>query len=198
MTCSTDSNGGKFAWSGIGIGEGTTLKGITFRLSDFFNKGLEHESGFFIATLRIFEFSAYEYKEHSQITSPHVGVLPSLFNTANYLEYVGPYLVHRFYGADYMSGDERAKFLEWNEEQREKIFCNKQEHLAYCTDDVNVLREACCAFRNLFLKMVKMDPFRLAITLSSISNKVLRTMILKPDTRYYPERGVRNGRTPVC
>jgi len=28
------------------------LKGITFRLSDFFffNKGLEHESGFFIAT----------------------------------------------------------------------------------------------------------------------------------------------------
>ena len=51
MTCSTASNSGKFAWSGVGIGEGTTLKGITFRLSDFFfNKGLEHESGFFIAT----------------------------------------------------------------------------------------------------------------------------------------------------
>ena len=31
--------------------EGTTLKGITFRLSDFFfNKVLEHESGFFVAT----------------------------------------------------------------------------------------------------------------------------------------------------
>jgi len=54
MTCSTASNSGKFAWSGVGIGEGTTLKGITFRLSDFFfNKGLEHESGFFIATPRI-------------------------------------------------------------------------------------------------------------------------------------------------
>ena len=51
MTCSTASNNGKFACSGVGIGEGTTLKGITFRLSDFFfNKGLEHESGFFIAT----------------------------------------------------------------------------------------------------------------------------------------------------
>ena len=50
MTCSTASNSGKFAWSGVGIGEGTTLKGITFRLSDFFNKVLEHESGFFIAT----------------------------------------------------------------------------------------------------------------------------------------------------
>jgi len=28
--CSTASNSGKFAWSGVGIGEGTTLKGITF------------------------------------------------------------------------------------------------------------------------------------------------------------------------
>ena len=54
MTCSTASNSGKFARSGLGIGEGTILKGITFRLSDFFfNKGLEHESGFFIATPRI-------------------------------------------------------------------------------------------------------------------------------------------------
>ena len=48
------SNSGKFAWSGVGIREGTALKGITFRLSDFFfNKGLEHESRFFIATPRI-------------------------------------------------------------------------------------------------------------------------------------------------
>jgi hypothetical protein len=54
-------------------------------------------------------------------------------------------------------------------------------------DDVNVLRQACCAFRNLFLKLVKMDPFRDAITISSICNKVFWTMFLKPDTKYYPE-----------
>jgi hypothetical protein len=36
MTCSTASNSGKFAWSGVEIGEGTTLKEIIFRLSDFF------------------------------------------------------------------------------------------------------------------------------------------------------------------
>jgi len=58
MTCSTASNSGKFAWRGVGIGEGTTLKGITFRLSDFFNKRLEHESGFYIATpcIAIYKF----------------------------------------------------------------------------------------------------------------------------------------------
>jgi hypothetical protein len=47
--------------------------------------------------------------------------------------------------------------------------------------DVNVLRQACCAFRNLFLKLVKTDPFMEAIKISSICNKVFRTMFLKPD-----------------
>jgi len=30
-----------------------------------------------------------------------------------------------------MSGDERAQFLTWNEEQKENIFHNKEELLAY-------------------------------------------------------------------
>ena len=47
-------------------------------------------------------------------------------------------------------------------------FNNREELLAYCMDDVNVLRQACCAFWNLFLKLIKMDHFRQAITLSSI------------------------------
>jgi len=54
--------------------------------------------------------------------------------------------------------------------------------LTYCIDDVNVLRKACCALRNFFLKLVKIDPFRQAITISSICNKLFRTMFLKPDT----------------
>ena len=54
--------------------------------------------------------------------------------------------------------------------------------------DVNVLRQACCAFRNLFLKLVKMDPFRQSIT-SSICNKVFRTMYLKPYTLCIIARG---------
>jgi len=93
-----------------------------------------------------------------------------------------------------MSGDERAQFLEWYEEQKDKIFCNKQEPLAYCMDDVNVLMQACCAFGNLFLKLVKMDPFREAITILSICNKVFRTMFLKPDTvGIIPRAGYRIG-----
>ena len=95
---------------------------------------------------------------------------------------MGPYPELKFYGADYMSSDERAQFLEWVEEQKDKIFCNNQEHLGYCMDDVNVLRQARRTFRNLFSKFVKMDPFRQAIKISSICNKVFRTMFLKSDS----------------
>jgi hypothetical protein len=105
---------------------------------------------------------------------------------------VGPYPEPEYYGVDYISGDERALFLEWYEEQKDKIFRNKEQLLAYCMDDVNVLRQA-CAFRNLFLKLVKMDPFRQAITISAICNKVFRTMFLKPDIVGIIPRGYRMG-----
>ena len=43
-------------------------------------------------------------------------------------------------------------------------------------DGVNVLKQGCCVFRNLFLKLVKMEHFRQAITISSICNKEFRNM----------------------
>jgi hypothetical protein len=95
---------------------------------------------------------------------------------------MGSYPEPKYYWADFMPGDDRAQFLDGMRSKKNKIFRNKEELLAYCVDDVNVLRQACCAFRNLFLKLVKMDTFQQAITVSSICNKVFRTMFLKPDT----------------
>jgi hypothetical protein len=59
------------------------------------------------------------------------GYYPQFFNTAKNLDYVDPYPEHEYYGADYMSGDERAQFLAWNEEQIGKTFNNKKELLDY-------------------------------------------------------------------
>ena len=74
-----------------------------------------------------------------------------------------------------------------------KIY-NRVELLAYCMDDVNVLRQACCVFRNFFLKLFKMNPFRQANTISSVCNNVLRTMFLKPDSvGIIPRGGYRMG-----
>jgi hypothetical protein len=99
---------------------------------------------------------------------------PHFFNTAENLDYVGSYPEPEYYGADYMSGDERAQFVDRHKEQKGQFFRNKIELEAYCMDDVNVLRQAYCAFRNLFLKLDGMDPFRQALTISSICNKVFR------------------------
>ena len=66
--------------------------------------------------------------------------------------------------------------------------------MAYCIDNVNTLRQACYAFRNVFFNFVKMDPFRQAIRISSICNKVFRTMFLTPDSvGIIPRRGYRMG-----
>ena len=93
-----------------------------------------------------------------------------------------PYPEPIFYGAYYTSPDVRAQFLEWCGGQKDKIFRNKEDLLAFSMYDVNVLRQVCCAFRNLFLKLLKMDPFRQAITIFSICIKVFRTIFLKTDT----------------
>jgi len=93
-----------------------------------------------------------------------------------------------------LSADERIQFMQLYKEQKGKLFSKKDELLAHCMDDVNVLRQACCEFRNLFFKLVKMDPFREAITISSISNKIFRTMFLKPDAvGIIPRAGYRMG-----
>jgi hypothetical protein len=121
------------------------------------------------------------------------------FNTASNLNYEGPYPEPKIYGAVSMSVDERAQILECYEEQKGKLFRNKGELLVYCMDDVNVLRRTCCAFRNWFLKLVKMDSFREAITISSICNKVFLTMLpyLKTNTvDIIPRGGYRMGDRP--
>jgi hypothetical protein len=132
-----------------------------------------------------------ESKKHAQIISPPCtrGYYNYFFNTAENLDYVGSYPEPEYYGADYMSGDERAQFLEWHKEQKGKISRNKEELEDYSMDDMNVLRQECCAFRNLFLKVVGMNPFREALTISSICNTVFRTKSLKEKTVCIIPRG---------
>ena len=81
------------------------------------------------------------------------------FNTANNLDYVGSHSELKFYGADFMCGDERTLFSACYEGTKDKMFDSGEDLLAYWLDDVNILRQACCAFRNLFSKLVKKDPF---------------------------------------
>jgi len=69
------------------------------------------------------------------------GYSPHYLNTANNLDYVGSHPEHKYSGAEFMSGDDRAKFSSWYEGVKNKIFNNREELLAYYLDDFNVLRQ---------------------------------------------------------
>jgi hypothetical protein len=75
------------------------------------------------------------------------------------LNYVGPYPEPSYYGVDNMSNEEQVRFFARHDEQKDKVFDNKEELLSYCIDDVNVLRMACCSFRNLFFEIGKHGSF---------------------------------------
>ena len=73
------------------------------------------------------------------------------------MNYVGPYPESEFYGADSMPA-ERAQFMQWHKEQKGKLFCNKDELLAYCMDDLNVLRQACWRLEICFCNWLRWTP----------------------------------------
>jgi hypothetical protein len=111
---------------------------------------------------------------------------------------MGTYHELEFYGADTLSVDDLDQLMQWYEEQKSRLFCNKDQLLAYFMDEVSVLRQACCAFRNLFLKLVKMNLWKKGLTISSFGNNVFRTMFLKPyAVAIMPRTGYRMGHRQV-
>lgn len=76
--------------------------------------------------------------------------------------------------------------MECYEEQKCKMFCNRQDFLDYCMGYVNVLRQACRAIRNSFLKFVKMGYYyNIVILQQGVPDYVSET----GHCRYCPERG---------
>ena len=53
------------------------------------------------------------------------GHYPHFFNAANNLDYVGSHPELKFYGADFMSDDERTQFSAWYEGVKDKMFNNR-------------------------------------------------------------------------
>lgn len=127
------------------------------------------------------------------------GYFPHLFNTRENQTYVGRYPDPQYYGIDYMSSDERKKFLEWYKTKENEIFNFKKEIQKYCKSDVDILRRGCLAFRNLLIKSTTMkkeerqkngilktvttigvDPFD-HVTIASVCMAIYKTLFLKEE-----------------
>ena len=118
------------------------------------------------------------------------GVLPHFSTRPRNLDYVGSNPEPKYYGADYMSGDERTHFLKWHGTKKAKFSVIRTRGLLHRRKSIYWGRHA--ARFEMFLELVEMDPFRRATAISSICNKVFRTVLLKEET-IIPRRGYRMG-----
>jgi G:T-mismatch repair DNA endonuclease (very short patch repair protein) len=87
------------------------------------------------------------------------GDFPYLFNKQSNFDYVGPLPSPAYYNVDFMNPSDRKEFLEFHasETARGAVFSFKDEILSYTRSDVNILREACLKFRDMFNDITSLD-----------------------------------------
>ncbi|GBN58860.1 hypothetical protein AVEN_64698-1 [Araneus ventricosus] len=102
---------------------------------------------------------------------------PHLFNVRENQNYVGPLPSQQFYCADSMFPSARAVFMSWHADHENDQFDFQKEMMEYCRSDVEILRRCCLIFREEFLKIADVDPFR-NITIASACTATFKTTLL--------------------
>ncbi|KAL4083957.1 hypothetical protein QTP88_029273 [Uroleucon formosanum] len=77
------------------------------------------------------------------------GYFPHFFNTVENQNYIGILPNKKYYGVETMKSENKIKFEKWyNEKINENYLFNfKEELVAYCTTDVDILRRECLELR---------------------------------------------------
>ncbi|XP_032241520.2 uncharacterized protein LOC116620088 [Nematostella vectensis] len=122
------------------------------------------------------------------------GVFPHFFNTPENQNYVGPMPDLSYYDLKGMKAEEAREVAEWHREQVAQgvVFDLQKELAAYCHQDVEVLKRAVVAFDKLIMEAVDLHPFKVAMTIASLTSKVLRVRFLgKEAVGSIPLRGYR-------
>ena len=112
------------------------------------------------------------------------GIFPHLFNTIENQTYVGPLPAAHYYSPETMKSKERECFLAWHTDMRVKntVFDFQLEIVRYCRTDVDILRRACMAFRNIFIVRGNVCPFEECTTIASTCMTVFRKNFLHANT----------------
>ena len=93
----------------------------------------------------------------------------------------------QYYQPNGMKPDKWQCFLKWYEEHKNDPFHFQEELLRYCRSDVDILRQSCLKFRQMFIDISTkngsgIDPFEHCITIASACNLVFRTNYLDPES----------------
>ena len=87
-----------------------------------------------------------------------------------------------YHNPDAMKPEDRDAFLAWYTVHKCDSFDLKYELLQYCKSDVDILRRCCLKFRENFMEITDIDPFKQCITIDSACNLVFRTNFLQSET----------------
>jgi very-short-patch-repair endonuclease len=108
------------------------------------------------------------------------GNFPYLFNTIENENYSGTWPDIKYYDIDYMTVQDRIKFILWYDAQKDKVFNFKEEIEKYCRSDTNILMRCCMTFREIFKSVSGLDPFSRSITIAMACMEIFKTNYLKP------------------
>ena len=112
------------------------------------------------------------------------GYFPHAFNKDENQNYAGPIPCKNDYGVNFMKPGEREAFIAWHDEQvaNNYRYDFREEIIKYCRSDVDILRNCCLLYREMFRDETDIDPFNKALTIASYCQEVYRTNFLKKDT----------------
>ncbi|CAH3168038.1 unnamed protein product [Porites lobata] len=124
------------------------------------------------------------------------GFFPHLFNTPENQQYVGRIPDLEFYDPDGMMPAKKEELLHWHDEQvrRNVTFIFKEELIAYCKSDVQLLKQGCMKFQQEFSREAGFNPMAHCFTIASACNLYWRKHHLEPNTiAVEPIRGWRGA-----
>ena len=125
------------------------------------------------------------------------GFFPHLFNTPENQQYVGRIPNLEFYDPDGMMPCKKEQLQKWHAEQvaRNAEFNFKEELIAYCKSDVQLLKQGCMKFQQEFSREAGFNPMAHCFTIASACNLYWRKHHLEPNTiAVEPIRGWRGAR----
>ena len=113
---------------------------------------------------------------------------------SKYYNYRGPKLPADLYCPGSMTAAERNEFFEWyNQLPSDYVFDFNEELLAYCEQDVTILRTACLKFRKIIITHSGVDPFAKSCTIAGLTTRIWRTRFMPegsvgviPEDKYSP------------
>lgn len=111
------------------------------------------------------------------------GYFPHFFNTEENKNYIGILPDKEYYGYKTMKTENKQEFEKWYDTKIKEnyIFNLKEELVAYCNSDVDILRRGSLEFRKQFLEIANIDPFQY-ITIAGVCMAIYRSKYLLKET----------------